>query len=210
MECTALKKLRSDSPVCVSLRSKIDRYHPISESTWSDFVDLCCYTKMPGGSVLYKYGEVPASFAFIHSGLVRAYTIDQKGNEYNKAFFHEGMFACSMSAMLQNSASMFGIEALEDVEMVRVNYPGYRRLMLGNEELKLFHIRYLEKHWVDGEQQQVALVMQNAAERYKQFLDENAELEQRLTQYQIASHLGITPTQLSRIRRKENVRLRAH
>jgi CRP-like cAMP-binding protein len=45
--------------------------------------------------------------------------------------------------------------------------------------------------------------MLNASKRYDAFLEEFPGLEQRIPQYQIASYLGITPVQLSRIRKRE-------
>jgi len=39
------------------------------------------------GEILYSIGSNPTSFAFIHTGLMRAYVIDENGNEYNKNFF---------------------------------------------------------------------------------------------------------------------------
>ena len=80
---------------------------------------------------------------------------------------------------------------------------GYRKLLMEKHDLKLFQIYYLEKNWlVAKEIREVEIVQNNAAQRYKKFLAEYPSLEERLPQYHIASHLGITPTQLSRIRKK--------
>ncbi|WGL15018.1 hypothetical protein PVT68_09520 [Microbulbifer bruguierae] len=45
-------------------------------------------------------------------------------------------------------------------------------------------------------------MQEDAGARYQQFLRDFPKLAARLPQYHIASHLGITPTQLSRIRKK--------
>ena len=69
--------------------------------------------------------------------------------------------------------------------------------------IKLFHIYYLEKNWLihkDG--REVDIVQKDADERYDEFLETYENQHSRLTQYHIASHLGITATQLSRIRKK--------
>ena len=44
-------------------------------------------------------------------------------------------------------------------------------------------------------------LMCTATERYQDFLKRYPGLEERITQNQLASYLGITPTSLSRIRR---------
>jgi hypothetical protein len=45
-------------------------------------------------------------------------------------------------------------------------------------------------------------VQEDASQRYVRFIQDYPFLVERLPQHHIASHLGITPTQLSRIRKK--------
>ncbi|MGE4347904.1 MAG: Crp/Fnr family transcriptional regulator, partial [Flavobacteriaceae bacterium] len=59
-----------------------------------------------------------------------------------------------------------------------------------------------EQFFVHKEQREVNIVMLDADKRYLIFQQEFPFLEQLIPQYHIASYLGITPTQLSRIRRK--------
>jgi CRP-like cAMP-binding protein len=46
------------------------------------------------------------------------------------------------------------------------------------------------------------LLIHSAKERYRIFLKEFPDLESRISQYQIASYLGISPVSLSRIRKE--------
>ena len=52
---------------------------------------------------------------------------------------------------------------------------------------------------------EVSIVQDDAQERYEDFLMNYSSLGARLSQFHIASHLGITPTQLSRIRKKTTI-----
>jgi CRP-like cAMP-binding protein len=56
--------------------------------------------------------------------------------------------------------------------------------------------------FIRKEKREIELVTLDARERYAIFRKEHPTLEQFIPQYHIASYLGITPTQLSRIRRK--------
>ncbi|CEN48933.1 Cyclic nucleotide-binding protein (fragment) [Capnocytophaga canimorsus] len=79
----------------------------------------------------------------------------------------------------------------------------FKRLISQNEEIKNFYIAYLEKNWViDKEQREIAIVMQDAIFRYKNLLEKYPNIDRRVPLKHIASHLGITPTQLSRIRKE--------
>ena len=74
--------------------------------------------------------------------------------------------------------------------------------MLQNDELKLFQIYYLEKNWLLAkESREIEFVQNDASARYLCFINEYPALKDRLPQYHIASYLGITPTQLSRIKK---------
>ncbi|MEP6929301.1 MAG: Crp/Fnr family transcriptional regulator, partial [Flavobacterium sp.] len=139
---------------------------------------------------------------FICKGILRAFITDKAGNIYNKNIFLEGSFAGSKASSLQQTPSDFSIEALEDSILISINYKKYRELIFGNEDLKNFYIAYLEKNWViEKEQREISLVMENATERYLRFLSKHPDISQRIPLLHIASHLGITPTQLSRIRK---------
>ena len=69
-------------------------------------------------------------------------------------------------------------------------------------DLKDFYIAYLEQNWViEKECIEVALILEDATQRYLKYLEKYPNIEKRVAQHHIASHLGITPTQLSRIRK---------
>jgi len=120
-----------------------------------------------------------------------------------KNFFDQGRFPGSMRSLLQSEPSQFTIDTLESSVIIEISFAGYRNLLLKNHDFALFHISYLEKNWVIAKDvREVEIVMEDATERYKKFLDDYPGLQDRIQQYHIASHLGITPTQLSRIRKK--------
>ncbi|WP_226664688.1 Crp/Fnr family transcriptional regulator [Microbulbifer aggregans] len=194
--------LSQEEAAFIALRKTLHGYYPLSDATWTAYRTLCTWRQVKKGTELYPAGETPRSFAYVHQGLFRVYVLDDKGNEYNKNFFPEGRFPGSMTALLRGEPSLYTIDALEDSAIIEIDHAGYRHLLQVNEDLKLYHIRYLERHWLIGkEPREVSLVQDEAAVRYQRFLQDFPSLAERLPQYHIASHLGITPTQLSRIRK---------
>ena len=108
----------------------------------------------------------------------------------------------AMTALLTSSPSLLEFEAIEDSLIVEIEFAGYRDIMLEKDDLKLFQIHYLEKNWLLAkDSREIEIVQKDAAARYLRFREEYPALIKRLPQYHIASHLGITPTQLSRIRK---------
>ncbi len=61
-------------------------------------------------------------------------------------------------------------------------------------------LRILELEWIKKERHDIRMVTNDATTNYLVFRKEYPGLENQIPQYHIASYLGITPIQLSRIR----------
>ncbi len=59
-----------------------------------------------------------------------------------------------------------------------------------------------EYYFLEKERKELEMALQDATQRYFNFREQFPTLEQLIPQYHIASYLGISATQLSRIRRK--------
>ncbi|AXB58310.1 Crp/Fnr family transcriptional regulator [Flavobacterium fluviale] len=184
------------------LKQTIESYYPLSENSWQLIENITEFQTLKKGETLLQNGEIAKNLHFIAKGVLRAFITDQEGNFYNKNLFLENYFAGSKVSLMLQSPSNFTIEALEDSIIINLNYKKYMSLINENDDLKNFYIAHLEKNWiVDKEQREVALVMQNATERYVSLLQKHPSIADRVPLLHIASHLGITPTQLSRIRK---------
>jgi CRP-like cAMP-binding protein len=185
-----------------NLNLTIESYWPISEKSWKLIENITEFQTLKKGETLLQNGEIAKNLHFIAKGILRAYITDQQGNFYNKNLFLENSFAGSKVSLMLQAPSNFTIEALEDSILININYKKYMRLINQNDDLKNFYIAHLEKNWIiEKEQREVALVMHNATERYVQLIEKYPDIADRIPLLHIASHLGITPTQLSRIRK---------
>ncbi|MBS7233557.1 Crp/Fnr family transcriptional regulator [Flavobacterium psychroterrae] len=185
-----------------NLKLKFKSYASISEKSWQLIENIIEKKSVKKGELLLRNGQIAKEIHFIGKGALRAFITDAAGNIYNKNIFLEGDFAASTVSLIQQIPSDFAIEALEDSILININYKNYRELIFQNDDLKNFYIAYLEKNWViEKEQREISLVMENATERYLDLLSKHPDISERITLLHIASHLGITPTQLSRIRK---------
>ncbi|WMN60732.1 hypothetical protein NI389_04800 [Pseudoalteromonas xiamenensis] len=112
-------------------------------------------------------------------------------------------FPGCMSALLQAAPTLLAIEALEDCVLVEIDFKLFRSALLTKPDLMIYQINYLETHWLlEKEQKEIEYLQFDAKQRYLAFLNTHKPIISRLTQYHIASYLGITPTQLSRVRKE--------
>lgn len=179
---------------------KIKTYTDLSkeaEEAWQQLLTEKLYQK---GDNFVRVGQTPKRVAFVVKGLFAQYYINDNGETIIKHFFPEGRIAGSIPAMLTQSESMFDITALEETTVLEYDFSEFKKLVSTFGDVATFYIRYLEQHWViDKEPYEVSLRSDSAKVRYADFLRKYPDLVKRLKKHHVASYIGITPTQLSRI-----------
>lgn len=152
------------------------------------------------GEYFLMAGDVPEYIGFVRSGLLRLFHIDMDGVEANKHFCVENTLAISYSAFLLREESKFFIQALEDTRLLAIDHKTYIDLLNSHICWQIVARKLAEMLFILKEKREWELLLNNAQERYMQFLRDYPDLERRLSQYHIASYVGITPESLSRIR----------
>lgn len=188
---------------CVQqFRETIRQYYALNDQAFELLKNLTRFRKVAKDDYLVQVGQVASKMYFVCEGLLVSQFLTEDGNVHLKNFFLENYFAASTVSLLQQAPSLFGIQALEDTLLLEFDYVAYKTLVGQNLELSRFHVAYLEQSWViKNEKRQIAFATQTSTERYQAFLTEYPSLDKRVPQLHIASYLGITPTQLSRIRK---------
>jgi len=200
----AAERSRPSELAATALRDAIGAYAEIEHETMSRLLDGAREIEVARHDYYCRQGQQPREFGFVVSGLLRYFVTDVDGNEYNKIFFDEGTFPGPIAALLRGEAADVSIQALEPSRLLSFDFHSYRQLLAERRDLMWFQIRYLERNWLlKKEPREFSLVQEEAAVRYRRFRDESPGLAARLPLFHVASHLGVTPTQLSRIRRAE-------
>ncbi|MFC3196676.1 Crp/Fnr family transcriptional regulator [Parapedobacter deserti] len=188
--------------VLARLRSFINNYYHLSDKAFQQLADLARIQELVKNEIVLPIGQVSKHVYYIHKGALIAFFTDESGNTYNKNIFLENRLAGSTVSALLKEPSGFTLQAIEDTTLLVFDYERYKELIYANDELKNFYIAYLEKNWViEKEQREISIVMETAAVRYQKLLNEYPGIDTRIPLQHIASNLGITPTQLSRIRK---------
>lgn len=184
------------------LKSAFLSYSLLAAETLASIEAMVQFQSLKKDEILLHSGEVAKNLHFIVKGAMRAYFGDEKGNTYNKNIFLEGYFAGSKVSMMLGKPSGFTLQALEETIIINLNFKKYKALIAERPDFKDFYIAYLEKNWViDKEEREISLVMDTATTRYLKLLQRHPGIDKRIPLQHIASHLGITSIQLSRIRK---------
>ncbi|WP_242119159.1 Crp/Fnr family transcriptional regulator [Aestuariivivens sediminicola] len=157
---------------------------------------------MTEGTQLVKFNEVPTKVYMLVSGLVRCYLTTEEGREYNKSFYLPLSFVASLTALMNKKPSKFVFECLSDCELFEIDYCRLMELCKQSSQVNRLYTKVLEMLYTKYERRLVELISLNATDRYLALRAQIPELDIIIPQYHIASYLGITAVQLSRIRKK--------
>lgn len=145
-------------------------------------------------------GKIPDCLGYNISGLLRLFYIDDSGNEINKHFVTEKTLAVAYNAFIRREESNIYIQALENTKLLIIDYKTYNDLLNSHICWQKAARKLAEMLFILGQKRESDFLLIDAQERYLQFLEDYPNLVNRISQYHIASYLGITPESLSRIR----------
>lgn len=149
--------------------------------------------------VLLKEGEVCRSEYFVLKGCLRQYEAGDDGREHVVQFAFEDWWISDPYSMYTGIPSVFHIDALEDSEVLQLDYESQQRLFADLPQMNIYWRLIMQQAFV-ALQRRVLFLQKPLEERYQEFLRTYAWFEQRIPQHQVAAYLGATRESLSRVR----------
>ncbi|HEY6956163.1 MAG TPA: Crp/Fnr family transcriptional regulator [Flavisolibacter sp.] len=151
---------------------------------------------------LLQEGDVCKYVAFVEKGMLRSYTIDDKGSEHIMQFAFEGWWIADNYSFLTGEPATYTIDALEDSELLLLSKQAEDQLLEKIPKFEKYFRLLLQNNVIATQRRLMSSHSQTAEERYQQLIDSCETIPQRVPQHMIASFLGITPETLSRIRKQ--------
>ena len=152
------------------------------------------------GEYFLKNGSPCTKIGKITKGVLRGFVYDNDGNEITTHFYQEDDMV--IGSYIPNVNTSMTIQALEDSELSVANYSEVMSQVNKNQEITHIITREFQKLNKQLQARLVSLLNLSALEKYARFLKEYPGLLNRIPHYYIAQYLGITPTQLSRVRKQ--------
>jgi len=187
----------------IELKIYLDRLVHFTESEMKIFVSLFSKRHFKKNEYLAIEGEYSSKLAFISAGVLRAFYRNKEGNEYNKTFFTDNNFVGAYSSLISGQKNLINIQCLTNCVIQVADFNKIAALYNDYPKIERLARILAENKFSIKEKREIELVTLDATERYIIFQSEHPNLENLIPQYHIASYLGVTPTQLSRIRAKK-------
>jgi len=138
--------------------------------------------------------------AFMSEGAVRVIIYKENGDEITARIRQTNSFIIDPARLEEPRISPIGIECLEDLTLLVAPIEKLQALMETNLSLNIVFRKHLTEQMLDLAKIQYLFLTGTAKERYQFILENNPDLLKKFPLRFIASMIGITPTQLSRVR----------
>ncbi|MEL0255028.1 MAG: Crp/Fnr family transcriptional regulator [Burkholderiaceae bacterium] len=151
--------------------------------------------KVKKGQILQRKGDLNSKVYHVQTGLLRSYTIDEKGREHIYMFAPEN-WIIGDSVSSQTPCDLF-IDCLEDSVVIQKEKD---TVPISDTQKLINRLEVLQKRII-------RLMSASSIERYEHFLELYPDIVQRVPQKMVASYLRVTPEALSAakgMRVKEN------
>jgi CRP-like cAMP-binding protein len=152
------------------------------------------------GQYVVQNGDVCKFENFVLSGCLKAFYIDNEGQEHIVMFAIENWWIADLGSFISQTPADLNVQCLEDCELVQISHNDLQQLYLDIPKLERFFRIIIQKAFVAAQKRIINNFTLPAMDRYLQFRDQYPLIEQRVPQYMIASYLGITKEFLSKIR----------
>jgi CRP-like cAMP-binding protein len=153
------------------------------------------------GEFFLEEGRICKHVGFVAKGLMRFY-INHDGEEKIYDFSQENEYVCNYESFLPQKPSSKNIQALEDSVVFVISHNDLQSLYKNVREGERFGRIAIEYVFLQVLQDLSSFYTETPEVRYERFLKTHADLQQRISQYHVASYVGVKPQSLSRIRKR--------
>jgi len=154
--------------------------------------------RLKKGTIYISKNAYSKKLGFLTKGVMRIYDIDESGHQWNKVFLSTPSFLLGNPNM-EEKATHF-LETITVCEVIE--FPiGFIKERLGTTpKLREIQTKILLHLFEKKSTREYDFLTLTAKERYLKCIKEYEHIIAQIPQFHIASYLGITPTQLSRIK----------
>jgi CRP-like cAMP-binding protein len=148
---------------------------------------------------LIREGSVCNFIGFVSSGNLRSY-VRNKEREFNNDFYFDNDLVSAYTSFLTQMPTNCNIEALTSSKIHYISYEKLNRLIAQDNAFLKFSKYISDTYFIRKCKRETSFLKQSAVERLKGLPSLYPGIEQKVSQYHIASYLGVKPESLSRIK----------
>jgi len=166
------------------------------------YIEDLTVTELKKGEIHIKSGTIQQQGGFLVSGMIRAYSIDEDGNDQTISFISENDYSVHYESFVSQQPSLLSYECLEHCTMVNFSYDHFNSI---HQRFPIFqkYLRVILERKLKAQRERLeGHLYLDAEQRYLKFINQYPDLFQRIQITHLCSYLGIRRQSLTRIRKK--------
>ena len=188
--------------ILLPFKKHIDNLVPITNEIWNEIEVLLKPRKLERNENIVKEHQKFNKEIFVQSGVIRGFYCSETGEEINAVFYSDNDLVCPHFARTAKGQSNINLQAITPTVIFEIEQDIMKTLRHKYIELIYYSSLVVENELKKKTQYEIFLLIKDAKERYKRFKEMYPDLENKISQFQIASFLRITPVSLSRLRKR--------
>jgi CRP/FNR family transcriptional regulator, anaerobic regulatory protein len=165
---------------------------------------LSCFSliHLPAKHFFIQANTVQKDIGFVLNGLIRAFYVDDAGNEITIRFSDENDFVTDYPAFIAQQNCKYYFQCLEPTTLITLNYEQTQNGYKKHHGIERFG-RLIAEQVLKMQQSRIeSFLFETAEQRYLKFIKNSPTLFNRVSLSTLSSYLGIERPSLSRIRKK--------
>jgi CRP-like cAMP-binding protein len=184
------------------LRTHLEKYVSLTSDEFEIFSTLVRLTTLKKDEFLLHSGDVCKFETFVTKGCLKSFYEDENGFQHVQDFLIEGWWAEDLYSFFTKTPSHSSIRAIENTRVIQISKNNLEKLYEKVPKFERFFRLLFQRAYIAQREQINSILSTPANERYLNFLTQKPYAENRFTQRDIASYLGITPQFLSTLKKK--------
>jgi len=181
------------------LQENIRKRIEVTDDEISYFIFLLQQKKYSRKELILRESEISHNFTFIVSGCVKSYLIDTKGEEHILTIAPSDWWITDINSFVSGTPGNLFLEALEPTTALLLSREKQELLLAKIPKFEKYFRILTEKAFAVSQQRIIDYMSLTALERLEKFVASYPSVISSLTQQQIASYIGVTPSFFSRM-----------
>jgi CRP-like cAMP-binding protein len=156
------------------------------------------YTK---GTIIVNIGQVNDKMYFIENGMLREFSYQDEEQTFTHRLMYENNFVYLVESFLDQKPSTTALEVIEKAKLWVISKQNIDKLYIEFPQMNLVGRLIVEQNLKKYERY-IGMLRQSPEARLDWFYHFHPEIANRVPQKYIATYLNITPSTLSRVRKR--------
>jgi len=178
-------------------RVKRPKDHEVEE-----ILNIFTEKKFPKGALFKERDTIIKTLGFLQNGCARSYFISERGYEITDEILEKNNFLSDIISVRTDEKSPIVIEFLEESTVLIASMDKVWDLLDRNVTFNILIREYIGDRSMELLKRYLMFLNGTAKERYQYILETNPKILEKFPLRFVASMIGVTQTQLSRIRKE--------